>query len=176
MQTNPITQPQVRYIHMAIHMRPARYTALAVRSPLSKKEICPFLTGNINPQSSHWNNEKMKLAYNSATSRQKLSNLPSPGKPLLCISISVPTTDVVIVNFITSARVIARDLSCSYNLLRRSQDIGNAVTFLHISFKPQHRPRTWLYPRKANELPIPTMYSAYRNIVNFSRKSRIHFR
>jgi len=32
----------------------------------NKHEICPFLTGDTNPQSCHWNNGKTKTAYNSA--------------------------------------------------------------------------------------------------------------
>jgi len=38
-----------------------------------------------------------------------------------------------------------------------------------------HRPRTWLYPRKANEQLIPMIHCAYGNTVNFSRMSWIHF-
>jgi len=49
------------------------------------------------------------------------------------------------------------------------------ITFLQISHKPHHRPRTRLYLRKANEPPIPTIYCAHGNTVNFSRTSRIHF-
>jgi len=49
-----------------------------------------------------------------------------------------------------------------------AKTLKNAVTVLHISLRPQHRPRTWLYLRKANEQPIPTVYCAYRNTVNFS--------
>jgi len=43
-----------------------------------------------------------------------------------------------------------------YSLLRRSQDIGSVVTFLQISRKPQHRPRTWLYLWKAGSPAPPT--------------------
>jgi len=82
---------------------------------------------------------------------------------------------MVIVNLITSPRVTARGLACSYNLLRRSQDIGNGVTVLHISHKPQHQSRIWIYLQKANEMPIPMTYSPYGNILNLSRMSRIHF-
>jgi len=45
------------------------------------------------------------------------------------------------------------------------------VTFLHITRKPHHRPRTWLDLQKANETPIPTLYSSYGNIINFSHTS-----
>jgi len=49
-------------------MHPICYTALAVRFlPLrEKKKFAPSLTGDINAQSSNWNNGKMKIAYNSA--------------------------------------------------------------------------------------------------------------
>ena len=40
------------------HMHPIRYTALAVWSP---NKFAPSLTGDINAQSSHWNNGKWKL-------------------------------------------------------------------------------------------------------------------
>jgi len=48
------------------------------------------------------------------------------------------------------------------------------VTFLHFS-QSSYRPQTWLYLWKANESLIPMIYSPYRNVVNFSRTSRIHF-
>ena len=48
------------------HMRPIRYTVLAVQFPLQKKKFGPSLSGDINARSSHWNNGKMKTAYNSA--------------------------------------------------------------------------------------------------------------
>jgi len=37
--------------------------------PPPKKEICPFpnWSGDIRTQNSHWNNGKMKIAYNSAS-------------------------------------------------------------------------------------------------------------
>jgi len=41
------------------------YTVLAVLPP-RKKKFAPSLTGDINVQSSHWNNGKMKIVYNSA--------------------------------------------------------------------------------------------------------------
>ena len=34
--------------------------------PLPKKKFAPSINGDIHTQSSHWNNEKMKIAYNSA--------------------------------------------------------------------------------------------------------------
>jgi len=67
LQTNPITQPRVRYIHTA--MPHASYTLHCASCPIlpsPKKEICFSLTGDINAQSSHWNNGKMKIAHNSA--------------------------------------------------------------------------------------------------------------
>jgi len=33
---------------------------------LPKEKFAPSLIGDINPLSSHWNNEEMKIAYNSA--------------------------------------------------------------------------------------------------------------
>jgi len=39
----------------------------------------------------------------------------------------------------------------------------------------QHRPQTWVYLGKANEMYIPIMYYPYGNIINFSRTIRIHF-
>ena len=47
-------------------MRAVRYTAVSNFPPPQKKEISSFLTEDINPQSSHWNNGKMKIACNSA--------------------------------------------------------------------------------------------------------------
>jgi len=43
------------------------YVTLHCPIPTSITEKCAAsLTGDINPQSSHWNNGKMKIAYNSA--------------------------------------------------------------------------------------------------------------
>jgi len=42
---------------------------VALRCPIpppKKKKFAPSLTGDINRQSSHWNNGKMKIAYNCA--------------------------------------------------------------------------------------------------------------
>jgi len=48
-------------------MTHASYTLhLAVQPPPKKKKYAPSLTGDINPQSSHRNNGKIKIAYNSA--------------------------------------------------------------------------------------------------------------
>jgi len=65
---NAVTQPQVCYIHMAMPhaLHSVCCTALTVRSPSLKKKFASSLTGDINPQSSHWNNRKMKIAHNSA--------------------------------------------------------------------------------------------------------------
>jgi len=49
------------------------------------------------------------------------------------------------------------------------------VTFLQISCKLQHHPRTWLYLLKANETLIPTISCLCGNSVNFSCTSWIHF-
>jgi len=67
LQTNPITQ---LYGYATStrqgHMRPIRYTALAVLFPLpKKKKFAPSLTRDIHAESSHWNNRKIKIAYNS---------------------------------------------------------------------------------------------------------------
>ena len=51
LQTNLITQQRVCYIHAA--MPHVSYTVLS--DSLPSKKICPFLTGDINPQSSRWN-------------------------------------------------------------------------------------------------------------------------
>ena len=57
-----ITQPWVCYIHTAVPR--VSYTLRCdVRFPQIKKKCA---TGDINPKSSHWNNGKMKIAYNSA--------------------------------------------------------------------------------------------------------------
>jgi len=45
--------------------------------PPKRKEICPSLTGDVNPQSSHWNNGKMKIACNSAYVRTETLNFTS---------------------------------------------------------------------------------------------------
>jgi len=42
------------------------YVTLRCLTSLQKKKFAPSLTGDINPQSSNWNNKKMKIAYNSA--------------------------------------------------------------------------------------------------------------
>jgi len=48
-------------------MRPMSYTALAVLFYLPKNKFAPpLLTGDIHAQSSHCNNGKLKIAYNSA--------------------------------------------------------------------------------------------------------------
>jgi len=89
-QTNTITQPWVHYIHTAMpHASCTLLCASCQPLPPPKKKFSPFLTGDINPQSSHWNNGKMKIAYNSAYI-QKCLILPSPSNPLLCMSIFVP--------------------------------------------------------------------------------------
>jgi len=66
LQTNPVTQLRVRYIYTA--MPHASYTlhCASCPIPLPKKKFAFFLTGDIHAQSSHWNNGKMKIAYNSA--------------------------------------------------------------------------------------------------------------
>jgi len=56
------------------HMRPIRYTALVVLFPSQKKIFAPSLTGDIHAQSSHWNNGKMKNAYNSAYVQTEMFN------------------------------------------------------------------------------------------------------
>jgi len=66
-------------------------------------------------------------------------------------------------NVRTSPRVTA----CCYNLLWRSQDIGNTVTFLHVSLKPQHRPRTWkrtktALPLRRSPPPSPSKTPSHR--------------
>jgi len=58
---------------------------VTLRCAIPPPKFAPSLTGDINPQSSHWNHGKMKTAYDSAYI-QKRSILPSPSKPLLCIS------------------------------------------------------------------------------------------
>jgi len=50
----------------------------------------------------------------------------------------------------------------------------NDVTFVQISRKLQLRSQTRLFVLKANEQTFSTIYCPYRNIVNFSRTSRIH--
>ena len=54
-----------------------------------------------------------------------------------------------------------------------SRDIS--VPFLYISPKPALRSWTWLYRQKANKTTFPTISCPYRNSVNFSHTSRIHF-
>jgi len=75
------------------HMRPVSYTALLVSPSLpQQKRFSPSVTGEINAQSSHWNNWKMKIASNSAYVQIEMFNFTLPSKPLLCISIFVPTS------------------------------------------------------------------------------------
>jgi len=64
LQTSPVTQPRVCYIHSVMHMRLISYTAFSDSHP--DKTFAPSLTGDINAQSSHWNSGKMKSAYDSA--------------------------------------------------------------------------------------------------------------
>ena len=55
LQTNPITQPRLRYINKAmLHVSDMlHFTSCPIPPP---KEFTPSLTGDIHPQSSHWNN------------------------------------------------------------------------------------------------------------------------
>jgi len=63
------------------HMRPIRYTVVAVRSPLChpphppKKKFANFLTREINLQRSNWNNEKMKIACNYIAFKARMFGL-----------------------------------------------------------------------------------------------------
>jgi len=50
------------------------YTVVSDSPPPPKKKYASSLTGDINPQSSHWNNEKMKIADNSAYIQIKTLN------------------------------------------------------------------------------------------------------
>jgi len=68
LQTSPIAQPRVRYIHTAVPD-----PSCSITPPCQK--IVPSLTGDINPQSSHYNNGKWKLPVilpTSSRSRQQL--------------------------------------------------------------------------------------------------------
>jgi len=66
LQTSPITRPrQVRNIHRAVPHASYKLHC-AVGFPLLQKRFAPSLTRDINAQCSHWNNGKMKIAYNSA--------------------------------------------------------------------------------------------------------------
>ena len=49
------------------------------------------------------------------------------------------------------------------------------VTFLYMSPQPPLRSWTWLYHQKGNKMAFWTICCPYRNILNFSRMSRIHF-
>jgi len=65
LQTNSVTQPRVRYIETA--MPHVSYTLHCASCPTPpKKKFAPSLTGDIKVHSSHWNNGKMKIVYNSA--------------------------------------------------------------------------------------------------------------
>jgi len=56
-------------------MRPTRHIAcIALSHPHKKKKFAPSVTGDINPQSSHWYNGKMKIACNSAYIHTKTLN------------------------------------------------------------------------------------------------------
>jgi len=129
---NPITQPRVRYIHSA--MSHASYTLhCAIRFPPQKKRNSPFLTADFNPQSFQWNN-----AYNSAYVQTETLNFTITRQAVIvyfyiCSTHRRGYCRYDNTNAITSPRVTA------YNLLRRSQNIGNCVTFLHIFRKLQHR-------------------------------------
>jgi len=72
------------------HMHLVSYIALS-DSPLPEIFV-PSLNGDINAQSSNCNNGKMKIAYNSAYVQIETFNFTFPSKPLLCISIFVPTS------------------------------------------------------------------------------------
>jgi len=65
LQTNPVTQPRICCICMAVP-HASSMLHCAARFPHQKKKFAPSLTGDINPQSSHWKNGKIKIAYNSA--------------------------------------------------------------------------------------------------------------
>jgi len=85
-QTSPIIQPQVCYIHTAVPHASYKLNYTVRRPAPKRKKFGPSLTGDINIQSSCWNNGKMKIAYNTAYVQT------FTGQPLLCISISVPTS------------------------------------------------------------------------------------
>jgi len=66
---------------------------------------------------------------------------------------------------------------CSRRLLGECASILRDITvkFLYISPKPPLRSWTWLYHQKANKTTFPTISCLYKNIVNFSHTSRVHF-
>jgi len=126
-------------------MRPICYTVLVVDPPPKKKKFAPSLTGNIIPQSSKWNNGKMKITCNSASVQTETLNFTFARQAVLRIYIVVPTVDVL--NAPGYCRydntTLGYNLASSNSLLlQRSQNIGNGVAFLHITRKPQYRPRT----------------------------------
>jgi len=69
--------------------------------------------------------------------------------------------------------ITPRVKDCCYSCCLPSQQIENAVTFLHISLKSHRQPRTWLYLQKANEPSIPTTYWPYRNIILLTFHARV---
>jgi len=51
--------------------------------PKKRKKFAPSVTGDINPESSHWNSGKMKIAYNSACFQAETFNFIFAQQPLL---------------------------------------------------------------------------------------------
>ena len=82
LQTNPITQLRVRYILTTLPH--ASHTLhCAVWSSLSQRSNFPLpFKLRYKLQSTHWNNGKMKIAYNTAYVETETSNFIFAGKPL----------------------------------------------------------------------------------------------
>jgi len=59
--------------------------------PLPRKEIYPFLTGDICAQNSHWNSGKMKIAYNSAYVQIETFNFTLAQQAII-VYVYVPTS------------------------------------------------------------------------------------
>ena len=59
---------------------------------LPSKKIAPSLTGDINPQSSHWNNGKMKIFYNPAYVQRETLNFIFARRAVIVYFIFVPTS------------------------------------------------------------------------------------
>ena len=89
------------------HMRPIRCIALSSFPHLKKKKSAPSLTGDINPQSYHWNNGKMKIAYNSAYVQTETLNFTQQAVVVYFCLFQLPIQEIAMLN--------TRALAKSYN-------------------------------------------------------------
>jgi len=140
--------------------------------PKKQKKFAPSLT---NPQSSRWNNGKMKISCSSAYVQTETLNFTFARQAILCICLFVPTAHVAIFAMTTQCYNLTSRNSL---LLQQSQNSGNGICVFHTHLLCDSNKAWWWwwwYNLKANEKTFPMIYCPYGNIVNFSNTSLIHF-